>query len=56
MILELSDGKQIVLTADSRTEGIWLQLQANRGSLGVELTKDEAIELSKRLWYEAKKG
>lgn len=46
LTIDLDNGKQAVVASDSRTPGIRLQLHANKGSLGVELTKRQAIELN----------
>jgi hypothetical protein len=45
MILDLDSGKQIIVTRDPRSPDVWLQLCANKGSLGVSLTQDQAKEL-----------
>ena len=49
-ILDLNDGKQAIISSDNRTDTIWLQLYANRGSLGVQLTKKQAVALRKALF------
>jgi hypothetical protein len=49
MILDLGDGKQIVANADLGK--LWLQVCANRGSLGVELTPDQAMEAGLTLFH-----
>jgi hypothetical protein len=45
VILELSPGKQVIVNNDPRSTDTWLQLCANKGSLGVSLTPEEAQEL-----------
>jgi hypothetical protein len=50
MILELEPGRQIVITSDDRADGLWLQICANKGSLGVRLTAKEAIALRRALF------
>ena len=49
-ILETEHGTQIIVSGDDRTENIRLAVWANRGSLGIELSKAEALRLSKALW------
>jgi hypothetical protein len=54
MILELSDGKQIVVSSDLGQ--MRLSLWANRGCLGVELPHDVAEELGLSLYFMARKA
>jgi hypothetical protein len=49
-IIELEPGREIIVTSDDRTEGMWLQICAYRGSLGVQLTAKEAIALRRALF------
>jgi hypothetical protein len=49
MILDL-DGKQVIVTRDSRSPDVWIQLCANKGSLGVSLTPEQAKELGLALF------
>jgi hypothetical protein len=48
MTIDLGEGKQIVLSADLGR--LWTQIFANRGSLGVELTPEQAMEYGLALW------
>ena len=42
-VLDFGDGKSATVTADKGA--IWLQLCANRGSLGVQIDRRSAIQL-----------
>jgi hypothetical protein len=46
LTIDLDNGKQAIVSSDPRSKGVWLQLHANRGSLGIELSKRQAIELN----------
>jgi hypothetical protein len=48
MTVDLDNGKQAVVNRDLGK--LWLQLFANRGSLGVELTPEQAEEIGLILW------
>ena len=50
MTIDLGNGKQIVITDDPRSENIWIALWANKGSIGLELTKKDAMELRRALF------
>jgi hypothetical protein len=50
VILDLGPGKQVVVTSDPRVSDIWLQICANKGSLGVALPPDEAMEIGLALF------
>jgi hypothetical protein len=50
VILELSAGKQVIANNDPRSPDTWLQLCANKGSLGVSLTPDQAMEIGLALF------
>jgi hypothetical protein len=51
MIIELSPGKQIIITTDPRTPGItWLQLCVNGGSLGLQIDKKTAVKVRNALF------
>ena len=45
MILELSPGKTILVSSDPRSDEVCIQLCANKGSLGLSLTRKEVMEL-----------
>lgn len=49
-LIDLGEGKQVVVTTDPRSDGTWLQLCANKGSLGLQLTKKQAMALRKALF------
>jgi hypothetical protein len=53
MTVELPDGKQIVVNSDLGQ--VRVSLWANRGCLGVTLTPEEAVQVSRALWYAAQK-
>ena len=42
--------QQIVITSDPRSDEIWLQLQAYGGTLGVSLTKKQAVQIRNALF------
>jgi hypothetical protein len=48
MTVDLDNGKQVVVNRDLGK--LWLQLFSNRGSLGVELTPEQAEEIGLILW------
>lgn len=50
MILELSPGKTILISSDPRSDEVWIQLCANKGSLGLSLTRKEAMMLRRALF------
>lgn len=51
MIIELSPGKQIIITTDPRTPGItWLQICSNGGSLGLQIDKKTAVKVRNALF------
>jgi hypothetical protein len=54
-IIHLEDGKQITVGSDPRSPQVRLSIWANRGSLGLEMSQDQAIELSLALWRLAKR-
>jgi hypothetical protein len=50
VILDLGPGKQVVVTSDPRASDIWLQICANKGSLGVALPPEQAMEIGLALF------
>jgi hypothetical protein len=56
MILELPDGKQVVVTRDRRTPHTWLQICAYGASLGIELTPAQAMEIGLALFQMGRRG
>jgi hypothetical protein len=46
-LITLPDGKQVSVTSDKGS--IWLQVCACRGSIGIQLTRAEAIKLRSAL-------
>jgi hypothetical protein len=53
MNLDLGDGKQI--TGSSDLNLIWTQIWANKGSLGVALTPEQAMEYGLWLFQEGRR-
>lgn len=53
MIVQLGEGKEVVVSGDLGKP--FIKIHAFGGSLGVELTKEQAIAVSKALWYAAKR-
>ena len=49
-IIELEPGREIIVTADNRVDTIWMQMRANKGSLGLQLTRKQAMELRRALF------
>jgi hypothetical protein len=56
MIVDLSAGKQVVVSRDPRSPDTWLQLCANNGSLGVSLTPEQAMEIGLTLFQMGRRG
>jgi hypothetical protein len=53
MIVQLDKGRQIVVSGD--LDKPYIRIRAYGGSLGVEMTKEQAIAVSKAIWYAAKR-
>jgi hypothetical protein len=53
-VIELGEGKQIVGSSDQGV--IWTQLFANKGSLGVQLTPEQAMEYGLWLWQSGRRA
>jgi hypothetical protein len=49
-LIELGPGYEVIVTADTRTDHLWLKINANRGSIGVKLTRKQAMELRRALF------
>lgn len=53
MIVQLDKGRQIVVSGG--LDKLYIRIHACGGSLGVEMTKEQAIAVSRALWYAARR-
>ena len=49
-LMELEPGYDVVVSSDTRTDHVWLKINANRGSIGVKLSKKQAQDLRRALY------